>query len=248
MSRCRLEQREMDEAHGCAEYQRYRRPDLPPRPPGRGDRAAGEPGRAAAEDDRDQKKTAGRFRCVEGADIRQFLPCACSMPAAFEIGRRISGRSSNSRPSAERDQAVDHDIAAMRELERVIGILLDQEHGQPCRAVESRMASNICRTISGARPSEGSSSSNRRGRAISARRDRQHLLLAARQRAAALAHALSQAREQREHALEILAKSAGSATTAPICRFSSTVMREKMRRPSGACAMLSARSRASAAA
>jgi hypothetical protein len=55
----------------------------------------------------------------------------------------------------------------------------------------------ISRTISGARPNEGSSSSSRRGRSISARDDRQHLLLAARQRARLLVPALLQAREVR---------------------------------------------------
>ena len=45
-------------------------------------------------------------------------------------------------------------------------------------------------------------------------------------------------REQREDALEVLVEmSASSAMAAPICRFSSTVMRGKMRRPSGDCAM-----------
>ena len=49
-----------------------------------------------------------------------------------------------------------------------------------------------------------------------------------------------EAREQREHALEIALEIARSAVTAaPICRFSSTVMRGKMRRPSGDCAMRS---------
>ena len=71
-------------------------------------------------------------------------------------------------------------------------------------------------------------------------RDRQHLLLAAGQRAAALAQALLQARQQRRDTRSrSCAKCARSPTTAPICRFSSTVMRGKMRRPSGDCAMRS---------
>ena len=82
-----------------------------------------------------------------------------------------SGRSSSSLPVPESViSAVDHDVAAMRELERMEGVLLDQEHGELFASrLSSRMASKICRTISGARPSEGSSSSSRRGRAISAR-------------------------------------------------------------------------------
>ncbi|MGY4377548.1 hypothetical protein ACVWZ3_005187 [Bradyrhizobium sp. i1.3.6] len=65
-----------------------------------------------------------------------------------------------------------------------------------------RIASKIWRAISGASPSEGSSSSSRRGAAHQGAADCQHLLLAAGQRSAALGVALLQAREQREHALQ----------------------------------------------
>src|SRR5215471_19508721 len=67
------------------------------------------------------------------------------------------------------------------------------------------MASKIWRTIRGARPSEGSSNRRRRGRLISAR-DRQHLLFAAGECAAALVKALPQARKEREHAFKVLAE------------------------------------------
>src|SRR5579885_2608451 len=66
------EQAEMDEAHGAAEDQHVD-DHLPPWPPGAGDRAAGERGRAAAEDDGDQDKDADRAFLVH--DIHQ--------PAAF---------------------------------------------------------------------------------------------------------------------------------------------------------------------
>ena len=73
------------------------------------------------------------------------------------------------------------------------------------------------RTISGARPSEGSSSISRRGRAISARPMRQHLALAARQRAGELRAALLQAREDREdlvHARALVALAGAPAVEA----------------------------------
>ena len=111
---------------------------------------------------------------------------------------------------------------------------------RPSSALSLLMASKICRTISGASPSDGSSSSRQPRPAHQRARDRQHLLLAARQRAAALGEALLQPREQRQHAVEIVRRiRPAAATVAPICRFSSTVMRGKMRRPSGDCASLS---------
>ena len=33
-------------------------------------------------------------------------------------------------------EAVHHDIAAVRELQRMVGVLLDQEDGQPLRRVQ----------------------------------------------------------------------------------------------------------------
>ena len=100
------------------------------------------------------------------------------------------------------------------------------------------MASKICLTISGARPSDGSSSSSSRGRPSA--RGRSPASAARRPtacRRAGRARSL-RTREQREHPLEVLpSKCAGSREAAPICRFSSTVMRGKMRRPSGAWAM-----------
>ena len=101
------------------------------------------------------------------------------------------------------------------------------------------MASKICRTISGASPSEGSSSSSRRGRLISARAIASICCsppdsVPPRWSQALLAGAGTAPARARDRA----SKSAGSAVVAPICRFSSTVMRGKMRRPSGACASL----------
>ena len=60
------------------------------------------------------------------------------MRPAFEIGRPHLGPFKQPAAAAgERDLAVDHDVAAMRELERMIGVLLDQEHREPVARVES---------------------------------------------------------------------------------------------------------------
>ena len=64
-----------------------------------------------------------------------------------------------------------------------------------CSSLMRRMMRKISCTTSGARPKEGSSSSSRRGRSISARRDGQHLLLAAGERAGLLVTPLLEPRE-----------------------------------------------------
>ena len=121
------------------------------------------------------------------------------LPAALEIGR------SHLRPLQQFAcrcrlsviSAVDHDVAAVRELERVEGVLLDQEHGEPVLRVE--LADGVedlphdQRREAERRLVEQQQPRPRHQRAG----DRQHLLLAARQRAAALVQALLQAREQR---------------------------------------------------
>ena len=97
------------------------------------------------------------------------------------------------------------------------------------------MIRKIVSTRIGDRPIDGSSSSSRVGRAMSARPDGEHLLLAAGQRAALLLQALAQPREEREHALEVgrRCRPVGCRAKAPSSRFSSTVIRGKIRRPSG---------------
>ena len=59
------------------------------------------------------------------------------MRPAFEIGRPHLGPVEELAAGAgERDLAVDHDVAAMGELERMIGVLLDQKHREPVARVE----------------------------------------------------------------------------------------------------------------
>src|SRR4029077_14319723 len=92
--------------------------------------------------------------------------------------------------AGKRDQAVDHDIAAVGELERMEGVLLDQKHGEAVLGVE---LSDGVEDL----PHDQRRQAERRlvehekfWPAHQRTRDRQHLLLAARQGAAALAEAL----------------------------------------------------------
>jgi hypothetical protein len=82
----------------------------------------------------------------------------------------------------DRDLAHLEHVRAGRRLERKRGVLLDHEHGQALALVQLPTIRKISATTIGASPSEGSSSSSRRGRSISARGDREHLLLAAAER------------------------------------------------------------------
>ena len=121
------------------------------------------------------------------------------------------------------------------------GVLLDQEHGEPVALVE---------LADGARRSAAPGAA--RGRATARRAAAGAAGSSARAPIASICCSppesvpprwlmrRSQPREQREHPLEVARRNGrGSATVAPICRFSSTVMRGKMRRPSGDCAMRS---------
>src|SRR3972149_10349621 len=125
------------------------------------------------------------------------------MRAAFERGRlRLGAAEQFGSGAAYGDPAIDHDIAAMGELERVIGALLDEENSQALgvegpdrsedllhdqrRQAERRLVQQ-----------EQSGASHQRAG------DGQHLLLAARQRAATLMLPRLEQREERIDALQI---------------------------------------------
>ncbi len=99
------------------------------------------------------------------------------------------------------------------------------------------MASKICLTISGARPSDGSSSSSSFGRAISARPI--DSICCSPPDSVPPRWAMRSFR--RGNSVKTFSTSSSKylrlSRLAPICRFSITVMRGKMRRPSGDCAM-----------
>src|SRR5436309_2921587 len=70
---------------------------------------------------------------------------AALVPAALEIGRLYLRTIEKLAPgAAQGDAAVDHDIAAMRQLQGVKRVLLDQEHREIFLAVErSDRAENL---------------------------------------------------------------------------------------------------------
>src|ERR1700728_3947513 len=120
----------MDKACGGADQHRRYRP-LPLWPPGTGDSAAGKPGSAAAKDSGHQDNVRDAFASIEIVHVR--FP---SVGAAFEIGGTNFGTPQQFAAGAgQRDLAVDHDVAAVRQLEGVIGVLLDEKHSQPVALV-----------------------------------------------------------------------------------------------------------------
>ena len=93
-------------------------------------------------------------------------------------------------------------------------------------------------TISGARPNDGSSSSSSSGRSISARADRQHLLLAAGERAGLLAPPLRQARKVANTSLDVARRRrpCRAARARPGAGSPRPTRSVKVPRPSGTCA------------
>ena len=95
----------------------------------------------------------------------------------------------------QRDLAVDHDIAAMRELERVVGILLDQKHRQLVALIERANGGENLLHQERRETERGLVEENKARTAHQRTADRQHLLLATRERAATLVRAIAQARK-----------------------------------------------------
>ena len=87
-------------------------------------------------------------------------------------------------------------------------VLLGEQHGDACRGERADELEDLG-AITGARPSVGSSSSIRRRLGHQAAADREHLLLAAGQRAGELRLALAQPRKEFVDALDAAASSAG---------------------------------------
>ena len=100
------------------------------RPPGRRNRPPGEPGRASAHQDGEQEKDAERV--LVGQRIRESRnPSLSSGPPAFEVGCfHLRPRQKLAPASTQRNRAVDHDIAAVGELQGMERVLLDQEYGE----------------------------------------------------------------------------------------------------------------------
>ena len=98
----------------------------------------------------------------------------------------------SARRPLQRDAARLEDVRAARVPQRRVGVLLDEQDGR-ARAWISSIASKIACTRIGARPSEGSSSSSSARPRHQRAADREHLLLAAGERAGASASAARRA-------------------------------------------------------
>src|SRR3954471_21461823 len=128
---------------------------------------------------------------------------ASTVPAAFQVGgANLGALQQLGAGPGQRDQAIDHDIAAMGELERMVGVLLDDQHGQAVLPVQSAdRIENLARDQR--RQTERGFIEQEQARtAHQGATDGQHLLLAAGQGSATLGVAFLQPRKQREHALE----------------------------------------------
>src|SRR5258708_17203647 len=133
-----------------------------------------------------------------GAQRRRSSP-------ALEIGRaHLAVGEELAAGAGERDLPGLHDIAAMGEAERVVRVLLDQEHRDLLLLVD--LADHLEDLLDDERrEAERRLVEQQEARAAHQRAaDRQHLLLAARERAAALAPAPLAAGKEREDAAQIL--------------------------------------------
>ena len=100
------------------------------------------------------------------------------------------------------------------------------------------MTEKIWCTSCGASPSEGSSSKSNRGRLINARAIESICCSPPDSVPPRWSRRFSRMGNSWNTRATSSSKWANSFTAAPICKFSNTVMRGKMRRPSGACAIL----------
>src|SRR3979490_955228 len=117
-------------------------------------------------------------------------PAFASMSPAFEIsGTNVRTGQQLAAAPGQRDHAVDHDIAAMGELERVVGVLLDQEHGDAVARIELAQDADDLLGDERPKPQRGLVEQQQPRPTHQGAGDREHLLLAARQGAAALAQA-----------------------------------------------------------
>ena len=147
-----------------------------------------------------------------------------SCVAALEIGGADLGVGQKlAAGAAQPHAAVGQHVAAVGELQRLEGVLLDQEDRDAlARALIWPIASKICCTRNGARPSDGSSSSSSRGRPSA--RGRSPASAARRPTACRRAGraAPSAAGTGRRPARGPARNAPDRRAMAPICRFSST--------------------------
>src|SRR5262249_28159309 len=123
----------------------------------------------------------------EGWGLRDML----LVPAAFQIGRSHLGpRQELSAAAGERNEAIDHDIAAVGQVQGMEGVLLDQEHREPLLRIELRNGAEYLPGDERRKPKGGLVEEKQAGASHQCAADCEHLLLAPGKRASALLHAL----------------------------------------------------------
>jgi len=108
--------------------------------------------------------------------------------ADFRVGEQLLAG------AREDDPAVRHDVAAMRKAQRVVGVLLDQEHGDPVARVDFPDHAEDLAHEQRREPERGFVEQQQLGPAHQRTPDGEHLLLAAGERAGALLAPLAQDR------------------------------------------------------
>src|SRR5262249_36260954 len=133
-----------------------------------------------------------------------------SVSSAFEIGGADFGaRQKLGARARHGDAAVHHDIGPMCQLERMEGILLDQEHGQALVGIEFADDLEDLLHDQRGKAERWLIEQEQAGPRHEGAGDRQHLLLAARECSAALGLALLENRESLESASEVVLEMLG---------------------------------------
>src|ERR1700738_2419808 len=135
---------------------------------------------------------------------------ACSAPAAFEIrGLDLVLVHQLAPGSAQRYQAIDHDIRTVRQFERVECILLHQEDAEPLLAIKSLDGPEYLTRDERRQPQRRLIQEQQPRAPHQVAGDGQHLLLAAGEGAAALVDTLLEPWKQLKHAFQVGLKKIG---------------------------------------
>ena len=176
------------------------------------------------EDERDPEREE-RVEAAEadGVDRRSGSAACITSRAPRYASRGRSAACELVASPGQGDLAGPQHVGAVGELERARGVLLD-EQDRRCPRRAARASTSKTRSItSGARPSDGSSSSSSRGSREQRARDRELLLLAAREPCRRRFVVALEDRESLEHAPRVARGRARSLpTVAPSSRFSAT--------------------------
>src|SRR6266436_4038119 len=132
------------------------------------------------------------------------------VPAAFEISGSYLLLLQELAPApGKRDEPIDHDIAAVRQVQRVKCVLLHQEHRELLLAIELLDCTEYLARDERRQSQRGLIEQQQARAAHQSTRDRQHLLLAPGERASALIEPFLEPRKQREYPLQVAIEMSG---------------------------------------